>query len=67
MQAVEQAKQKGCYTVGFAGKQGGKLATSADSCLVVPGEQTERIQEVHITFVHILCELVERALLSIQD
>ena len=31
----------------------------AELCLVVPSEETPRVQEVHITLAHILCELAE--------
>ena len=59
IKAVEAAKAKGTYTVIFSGKDGGKLKNLADISLIVPSEFTERIQEVHILFVHILCELLE--------
>jgi D-sedoheptulose 7-phosphate isomerase len=60
--AVEAAKAKGTFVVGLAGKDGGKLASTADLCLVVPTTATERIQEVHITCIHIWCELLETTL-----
>lgn len=64
-EAIDRANAKGTYTIGFSGKTGGALAEKASCCLIVPSEQTERIQEVHITFVHILCELVERTMLGL--
>jgi D-sedoheptulose 7-phosphate isomerase len=57
--AVEAAKAKGTFVIGLAGKDGGKLASLSDIALVVPSQATERIQEVHITCVHIWCELME--------
>lgn len=59
IRAVSAAKTKGTYTVAFSGKDGGKLRALADTSLVVPSSETERIQEIHITFVHIICELLE--------
>ncbi len=57
--AVEAAKKRGAATIGMLGKDGGKLARLCDISLIVPSNATERIQETHITFVHIFCELIE--------
>ena len=57
--AVEAAKAKGTFVIGLTGKDGGKLATRSDIAIVVPSQTTERIQEVHITCIHIWCELME--------
>lgn len=57
--AVEAAKAKGTFVIGLAGKDGGKLSQLADICVVVPSQATERVQEVHITCIHIWCELME--------
>ncbi|MFH1848426.1 MAG: D-sedoheptulose 7-phosphate isomerase [Candidatus Omnitrophota bacterium] len=59
--ALAAARQKGLKTVGLSGKGGGELAKAADMCLVVPSNTTARIQEAHITVIHILCELIEDA------
>jgi D-sedoheptulose 7-phosphate isomerase len=61
IKAVEAAKEKGLFTIGFTGR-GGKLASVADMVFSVESEVTARIQEVHITLGHILCELVDRKL-----
>jgi len=58
--AVEAAKRIGAVTLGFSGRDGGRLKTLADLCLVAPAEPSARIQELHITAGHILCELVEK-------
>jgi D-sedoheptulose 7-phosphate isomerase len=60
--AVEAAKAKGTFVIGLAGKDGGKLSQLADLCVVVPSHATERVQEVHITCIHIWCELMETTL-----
>ncbi len=60
--AVVRARAQGLYTVGFAGRDGGRLASACDTCLTVPHEETARIQEVHITLGHVLCDLVEGTL-----
>jgi len=60
--AVARARAQGLYTLGFAGRDGGRLADACDACLTVPHAETARIQELHITLGHILCDLVEAAL-----
>ena len=60
--AVEAAKERGAVVVGLLGRGGGAIAPRCDEALVVPAEATERIQEAHITLIHLLCELVEREL-----
>lgn len=66
LKAVEQAKAKGLYTVGLTGGTGGKLAGLVDAVLVAPSKHTSRIQEVHITIGHTICELVENRLFGFQ-
>ncbi len=62
IRAVEVAKPMGIYTVGFLGRDGGKLAPLVDLPLVVPADETARIQEAHIFLGHVLCALIEKAL-----
>ena len=61
-QALKVAKEKGLVTVGFTGRDGGKLKDIVDYCLHIPSDDTPRIQEGHITAGHIICEIVEREL-----
>ena len=60
--AVDAANAKGVLTLGLTGRDGGALAARCTLALVVPAQATERIQEGHITLIHLLCELVERTL-----
>ena len=57
--ALKQAKDQGCVTAAFLGRTGGAIRTLVDHAIVVPAQDTARIQECHITLGHILCELVE--------
>ncbi len=57
--AVKTARQMGIKTIGFIGRDGGKLKALVDIPIVVPSDSTQRIQESHITIGQILCELVE--------
>ena len=59
--AIEKAKEIGGKTIAFLGKDGGKIRGIADIPIVVPGDNTARIQESHIMIGHIICELVENA------
>jgi D-sedoheptulose 7-phosphate isomerase len=60
--ATEKAKEKKMKTVGLLGRDGGKLKDLSDFSIVVPSENTARIQEIHIFVCHILCELIEKEL-----
>ena len=60
--AIKAAKAKGIPTVALLGKTGGKLANEADHVIVVPSMISQRIQEGHITIIHIWCDLIEEAL-----
>lgn len=60
--AVEVARAGGLHTIALAGRGGGKLAPLADLALVVPSDDTQRIQESHIAIGHALVELVDAAL-----
>ncbi len=59
LKALEKAKGMGMKTVGFLGKDGGKIRRICDLALVVPSHSTPRIQEVHGFIIHIICEMVE--------
>jgi D-sedoheptulose 7-phosphate isomerase len=63
IEAVIKAKELGLKTVGFLGKHGGKLKSLVDISLLIPAEDTPRIQEMHILAGHIICEIVEEELL----
>lgn len=60
--AIEEAKKKEAITIGFVGKQGGKLKELVDYIIHVPSNNTPRIQETHIFVGHIICSLVEEYL-----
>lgn len=60
--ALKTAKEKNMITVGFTGSKGGKMNEYSDVLFCVPSLNTARIQEVHITIGHIICELTEQQL-----
>lgn len=64
IQALHQAKALKITTIGLTGGTGGQMKELCDICVCVSSKTTARIQEVHLTIGHILCELVEHELLS---
>jgi D-sedoheptulose 7-phosphate isomerase len=62
IKAFEKAKEIGVKTLAFLGGTGGKMKGMADVEVVIPSNNTQRIQEGHITIGHIICESVEREL-----
>jgi D-sedoheptulose 7-phosphate isomerase len=59
VKAFEVAREKRVITVGFTGKDGGKMKPLSDFLLNVPSTDTPRIQESHIMLGHIICQMVE--------
>jgi D-sedoheptulose 7-phosphate isomerase len=62
LRALEQCRRQGVKSVLFTGRDGGPAKPLADYAIVAPGENTNRIQEVHLVLEHTLCESVERAM-----
>lgn len=62
LRALEQCRKQGVLSVLFTGRDGGPAKALADHCIIAPGPNTNRIQEVHIVLAHSLCESVERAM-----
>jgi len=60
--AVNHARRQGLYTVGFLGRDGGRLGGLVDLPLVVKSHDTPRVQETHILAGHMLCHLVDYVL-----
>ena len=58
LRALEAARQNGAVTIALTGR-GGAAGTLAGCHIAVDEEDTARIQEVHATVLHVICELVE--------
>lgn len=58
--ATKTAKGLKMKTIGLLGGTGGRLKRIVDLPIIVPAKSSDRIQEVHITIGHIICDLVER-------
>jgi D-sedoheptulose 7-phosphate isomerase len=62
LEAVRQAKHQGLYTIGLTGGTGGPLKEMVDLCFVAQSSETSHIQEMHITALHAVSEVVESVL-----
>ncbi len=60
IEAFQKAKEIGCTSLALLGKDGGKLAGKCQYEFIIPGETSDRIQEIHMIILHILIEVVER-------
>ena len=59
--AVKKATSIGINSIVMTGKNGGKLASLGNVKIKIPSDDTQRIQEGHLTAGHIFCDLVETA------
>ena len=59
--ALKTSKAKNCRTIGFSGRSGGDFNNLCEVNLIVPSEDTPRIQEMHILIGHTICHLIELA------
>jgi D-sedoheptulose 7-phosphate isomerase len=62
LRAIEAARQRKVSVIGLTGESGGKMKAACDICLCVPSKSTPRIQEMHITIGHTICEILEERL-----
>ena len=62
IRAAQAARARGVTVVAFLGKGGGQLKALADVALVIPADDTARIQELHLAIEHVICDLVEEQL-----
>ena len=61
LRALEAAKERGLVTIALTGR-GGEAGKIAAHHIPVQEERTSRVQEVHATVLHVMCELIEREL-----
>jgi D-sedoheptulose 7-phosphate isomerase len=59
IEAIKVARGMGIKSIGLLGAGGGQAASLVDLALIVPHDETPRIQEVHIVIGHIICHLIE--------
>ena len=64
VQAVEKAKAMDMVVIILTGQSGGKLGDKGEVVIRIPSDDTQRIQEGHLLAEHIMCEMVENAILN---
>jgi D-sedoheptulose 7-phosphate isomerase len=60
IQGLAAAREAGARTVLFGGGDGGPALEHADHALVVPSTSTARVQELHVFFLHVVIERIDR-------
>lgn len=63
VRAAAAARERSAKVLGVTGRSGGALAALCDLVVRAPSDETPRVQEVHLLFGHLWCELIERAFL----
>ena len=59
LNAFKIGKEIGCKNIGLSGRDGGVMNELCAINLIVPSNDTPRIQEVHILVIHALCDIIE--------
>jgi D-sedoheptulose 7-phosphate isomerase len=59
IRGLAAARAKGAVAAGLTGRDGGRMVGAAEPLLIVPSDDTARIQEMHITLGHMLCGALE--------
>ena len=62
--ALAVARRRGLRTIALTGRDGGEAGRAAEIHINVPSPSTARVQEVHRTLLHVICELVENAFVA---
>lgn len=60
LDALRYAREHGLRTIALTGRDGGTIGKAAELHVNVPDENTARVQEVHRTILHAICEVIER-------
>ena len=64
IRAIDKANSLGLITIGFSGNDGGAMQNLCKYNLIIPSDNTARIQEAHILVGHIICKLIEQKMFS---
>jgi D-sedoheptulose 7-phosphate isomerase len=61
IKALDLGRKIGCKTLGLSGRGGGKMNGRCDLNVVVPADDTPRVQEMHILIGHTICQGIDNA------
>jgi len=67
IEGIKVSKKLGAITVGFLGKDGGKISEIVDYSINAPSKQTPKIQEIHRVLSHIMCKIIEEKICMKDD
>jgi D-sedoheptulose 7-phosphate isomerase len=56
---LQAARARGLKTIALTGRDGGAAGRTADIHVNVPDQSAQRVQEVHMTLLHVMCEVIE--------
>ena len=65
--ALQAARRRGLKTIALTGRDGGSIGPAAEIHVNVPDQNTARVQEVHRTLLHVMCEVIESDIESERD
>jgi len=57
--ALQAARARGLKTIALTGRDGGTIGPAAEIHVNVPDQNAARVQEVHMTILHVMCEVIE--------
>lgn len=60
LNAFKAARDRGLFTIGLLGKDGGRARAMVDLAVIIDHPDTPRIQEAHITIGHIICSIIDQ-------
>ena len=58
LKALDLARERGARTVGLAGFSGGKLKDAVEECFIVPSDNYQFIEDVHMILVHLIASVL---------
>lgn len=61
LRALELARQRQAFTIGFTGFDGGKMRDLVDLCVIVPSTCMEQIEDVHLMLEHLVCSCLRQS------
>lgn len=67
IEGIKTARKKGLYVIGLSGETGGKMKNMCDILLNAKSKETMYVQQVHIVFIHLICDEIEKKLTGMEN
>ncbi len=67
VRALQLARQAGAITVGLTGYQGGKMKEFCDQCMIVPSDNMQIIEDLHLCLAHAVFTTVRRRIFQLSE